>query len=40
MKDPSLEARSSRRFWWFLVLLAAGIGLAGYYGPWVAHRAA
>jgi hypothetical protein len=30
----------ARRLPWLLIGLSAAIGLAGYYGPWVAHKAA
>jgi hypothetical protein len=40
MSDPLSESRAPGRLSCLLVLLATAIGLAGYYGPWVAHRAA
>jgi len=34
------ESRRPRQLRCLLIVLAAAVGLAGYYGPWVAHRAA
>lgn len=35
-----LESDNPRRRSFLIIVAAAGIGVAGYYGPWVAHRAA
>jgi len=40
MTRSTPESRRPRQLPWLLVILAAAIGLTGYYGPWVAHRAA
>jgi uncharacterized membrane protein YidH (DUF202 family) len=40
MTRTTSESRDPRLLRCLLIALAAAVGLAGYYGPWLAHRAA
>jgi hypothetical protein len=40
MTRPAAKSGDARKLRCLLILLAVATGLAGYYGPWVAHRAA
>lgn len=40
MTRPAAESGDASQLRCLLILLAVAAGLAGYYGPWVAHRAA
>jgi len=40
MSHFASESRKPRQVRCLLIVLAAAVGLAGYYGPWVTHRAA
>jgi hypothetical protein len=40
MTRPTSPERDPRQLRYFVIVLAIAAGIAGYYGPWLAHRAA
>ena len=40
MTHPQSESRDPRQLRCVMIILAIAVGLAGYYGPWLAHRVA